>query len=71
GGPNNQFSSGHIKVLNIYDSANVNGDPIGVRVAVPASATAPGKVGQWSADSAFFYVCTAANTWRRIALENW
>ncbi|MEB5610088.1 right-handed parallel beta-helix repeat-containing protein [Serratia marcescens] len=71
GGPNNQFSSGHIKVLNIYDSANVNGDPVGVRVAVPASAVAPGKIGQWSADSAFFYVCTAANTWRRVALTTW
>jgi hypothetical protein len=71
GGVNNQFASGHIKVLNIYDSANVNGNPVGVRVAVPASATANGKVGQWSADSAFFYVCTAENTWRRVALTTW
>jgi hypothetical protein len=36
--------------------------------AVPATATSAGVVGQMAADSAFFYACHAANTWKRAAL---
>lgn len=43
----------------------------GSRVAVPASASATGVVGQWAADSSWFYVCTAANTWMRAAIATW
>jgi hypothetical protein len=45
--------------------------PVGVKVAVPASATAPGRLGEWAADNGFIYVCTAADTWRRAALQTW
>jgi hypothetical protein len=38
---------------------------------VPASATATGTAGQWSADTSYFYVCIATNTWKRIALSTW
>ena len=48
-----------------------NGNPVGVKVAVPASASATGVVGQWAADASWFYVCTAANTWVRAALATW
>lgn len=50
-----------------------NGNPVGVRVAVPASNDAPGAVGQWSssADNAWLYICTAPSTWRRTALTSW
>lgn len=49
-----------------------NGNPVGVKVAVPAaSATATGTPGQWAADASWFYVCTAANTWVRAALATW
>lgn len=41
------------------------------RVAVPASATAAGSIGQWSADESYLYVCVATNTWRRAALSAW
>jgi hypothetical protein len=44
---------------------------IGGRVAVPATATSTGVVGQWSADASWHYVCTATNTWRRAALSTW
>lgn len=49
----------------------VEGNPVGIKVAVPASASATGVVGQWAADSSWFYVCTAANTWVRSALASW
>jgi hypothetical protein len=52
-------------------TVNVNSNPVGVKVAVPASAGATGAVGQWAADSSWIYVCTAANTWVRGALATW
>ncbi|BBK11716.1 hypothetical protein TMSI_21080 [Klebsiella quasipneumoniae] len=53
------------------NSLEVGGNPVGVKVAVPSSATAPGSVGQWAADSTYLYVCIAANTWVRSALATW
>ena len=53
------------------ESVVVGGNPVGVKVAVPSSATAPGSVGQWAADSTYLYVCIAANTWVRSALTTW
>jgi hypothetical protein len=45
---------------------------LGVKVDVrPASATAPGTPGDWAADNDFIYVCVAADTWRRAALQTW
>lgn len=38
---------------------------------VPASATATGRVGQFAYDSSFLYICTATNTWRRVAIAAW
>lgn len=37
----------------------------------PASAAATGTVGQIAWDSNFIYVCTATNTWKRVALATW
>lgn len=48
-----------------------NGNPVGVKVAVPANASATGVVGQWAADSSYIYVCTATNTWMRAAIATW
>lgn len=36
----------------------------------PASSTACAK-GAWSVDTSYFYLCVAANTWRRAALTTW
>ncbi len=44
---------------------------VGLRVAVPDSAAAECAVGSWAADGAFFYICQAANSWRRAALASW
>jgi hypothetical protein len=40
-------------------------------VQVPASATAPGSPGQLAHDGTYLYVCTAANTWKRVELLTW
>jgi hypothetical protein len=44
---------------------------VGLRVAPPASATSACQTGSWSSDSNYFYVCIAANTWRRTQLSSW
>ena len=70
-----QIELGHASDTTISRTAAgmvaVEGNPVGVKVAVPASATATGVVGQWAADSSWIYVCTAANTWVRAALASW
>jgi len=42
-----------------------------VQVAAPASASASGVAGTFAYDSSYFYICTASNTWRRIAHATW
>lgn len=37
-------------------------------LATPASSSAACTAGRWSADANFVYVCTATNTWKRVAL---
>jgi hypothetical protein len=49
----------------------VEGNPLGVRVGVPASAAATGAVGQFSTDASWLYVCTATDTWMRTAIATW
>jgi hypothetical protein len=39
--------------------------------SVPATATSTGTAGQMAYDSSFFYICTATNTWRRVAIASW
>ena len=40
-------------------------------VPVPASATAPGNVGDVAQDGSYLYVCTAQNVWKRVAIATW
>ncbi len=40
-------------------------------VPVPASATATGTQGQLAQDGSYLYVCTASNTWKRVAIASW
>ena len=37
----------------------------------PASATATGVQGQITRDANFIYICTATNTWKRVAIATW
>ena len=40
-------------------------------VGVPASASAYGQKGDFAWDSGYLYICTAANTWKRVAIATW
>lgn len=41
------------------------------RVEVPASSATGCTSGGWAADTSYYYVCVADNTWRRLALSTW
>jgi hypothetical protein len=42
-----------------------------INTATPASAAATGVAGQIAWDSSFIYICTATNTWKRVAIATW
>jgi hypothetical protein len=42
-----------------------------VQSGTPASATATGTAGQVRWDTDYIYVCTATNTWKRVAISTW
>ena len=44
---------------------------VGLRVAVPATSSSSCTPGAWSADSSFYYVCVASNTWKRAGVATW
>lgn len=57
-------------VSNGSGTVKVNGNPAGVKVAVPGSSSTPGKPGQWAADSSFIYAYTGdgtTHTWVRAS----
>lgn len=43
----------------------------GVSTGVPAAAGATGVAGTFAFDTGFVYVCTATNTWKRVAIATW
>jgi hypothetical protein len=51
---------------------DVNADKMRLRTAkTPSSATDTGNAGDICWDSSYLYICTATNTWRRIAHASW
>ena len=51
---------------------DINDDSIRVRTAkTPASASDTGTQGQIAWDANYMYVCTATDTWKRVALATW
>jgi hypothetical protein len=44
---------------------------VAVLVDAPASATALGAQGELATDANYIYVCTATNTWKRVAISTW
>lgn len=57
-------------VLKTDDSLNVGADLI-LTTRTPASASAAGTAGTVCWDSSYIYVCTATNTWKRVAIATW
>jgi hypothetical protein len=52
-------------------AVTVAGTVIHTLSATPASASATGTVGTMSWDANYIYICTAANTWKRVAIATW
>lgn len=51
---------------------DINADKIRLRTAkTPASASDTGNAGDICWDASYLYICTATNTWRRIAHSTW
>lgn len=51
---------------------DINADTMRLRTAkTPASATAAGNAGDICWDASYLYICTATNTWRRVAHDTW
>lgn len=71
GSSTRRFLNGYFKNLTLGNVPTVEGSVLATKVAVPASATAVGTVGQWAADASYYYVCVATNTWVRAALTTW
>jgi len=44
---------------------------VGLWVPVPLASSSACAVGTWSVDTSFYYICVAANSWRRAALTTW
>jgi hypothetical protein len=73
-----QFNSNGSVALRINGTAatfagavTVAGTVIHTLSATPASASATGTVGTMSWDASYIYICTAANTWKRVAIATW
>ncbi len=51
---------------------DITSDRIRLRTAkTPASAAATGAQGDIAWDASFIYICTATNTWKRVAIATW
>ena len=48
----------------------VTGDTV-IATGTPASASATGTAGQIAWDASYIYICTATNTWKRVAIATW
>lgn len=69
-------SDARVEALRLVGTSNgradFNSDSIRIITAkTPATAAATGTQGQVCWDSSFLYVCTATNTWKRVAIATW
>jgi hypothetical protein len=56
---------------NVTIAAPSSGYALNLPTNTPASASDTGTTGDISWDTSFFYVCTAANTWKRAPIATW
>ncbi len=56
--------------INNAGDLTVSGNTI-IATKTPASATATGTAGEVAWDSSYIYICTATNTWTRVAIATW
>ena len=56
----------------LFGTVSLTGDTVNVATQkTPASATATGTKGDIVHDTLYIYVCTAANTWKRVLISTW
>ena len=68
------LGNGRVGIGTTFPSAllDINADTLRLRTArTPASASAAGNAGDICWDASYLYICTATNTWRRIAHDTW
>jgi hypothetical protein len=53
-----------------FAGITLTGDMV-VATKTPASASAAGTAGTIAWDTSYLYVCTATNTWERVAVASW
>jgi len=61
------------EVFSVDEDGDVEltGDVIITNSTTPASASATGTAGTVAWDANYIYICTAANTWKRVAISTW
>ena len=66
----NEVSGTGILITENAGNYTIAVDPtvVGTQVPAPAASTAACSPGQFSFDTNYYYVCTAPNTWKRVAL---
>ena len=65
------FSVGGTGAAAFAGAVTIAGTVIHTLSATPASASATGTVGTMSWDANYIYICTATNTWKRVAIATW
>jgi len=72
GAGSNTVTLGNDDITDTYlkGDVSVSGDLI-TTTKTPASASATGTAGTIAYDADYIYVCTATNTWKRIAIATW
>jgi hypothetical protein len=68
---NNLFLVRNDGAATFAGAVTVAGTVIHTLSATPASASATGTVGTMSWDASYIYICTATNTWKRVAIATW
>jgi hypothetical protein len=63
--------AGATKAATFAGAVTIAGTVIHTLSATPASASATGTVGTMSWDASYIYICTATNTWKRVAIATW
>ena len=58
-------------MANGVTTLSVDPTQIGLWTPVPATSSSSCAKGAWSIDTSYYYVCVAANTWKRAALSTW
>lgn len=62
----NMYSLGSARIVGTGTMTKLN-----TATATPASAAASGTAGDFAWDGSFLYMCTATNTWKRVAIATW